>query len=230
MDPRLTSPAFWAAHFYLLLGTRERNARDFLKPFFGVSFAEMHEFYESQVERPDGTGDLISLDAGDTAAVALEYADCGDDGSEQRFFITTDAWDDWELLGYNSAHFALPAFRWEEIEGIGAREPLAFTLLLPAVAWPGTEDALRTVERAWRDHPFVRTKDAAGLAQQIADHLYPATELKWWHDPGLGWINDGRYSFRNPKTRMGAFSRERFDRTREFFAAVGIQSDLDDEH
>lgn len=219
MDPRLSRPEFWAAHFYQLLGTDERDAEEFLEPFFGVSYAEMHEFYATELEHPDGTDDLLALEVHDRASVAVEYADCGEDGTELRFHITTGAWTEWELVGYDSPHFALPAFRWEEVVALGAQQPLAFPLLVPAVAWPGTGEAMAALVRCWREHPYVQPDDPSELARQIASRLYPATELKWWHDSRLGWINDGRYSFRNPETSMCAFSAERFQRIGEFFRA-----------
>ena len=41
------------------------------------------------------------------------------DSDEHRYVLSNDSWKSTVALGYHSGHFALPAFRWQEIKSIG---------------------------------------------------------------------------------------------------------------
>jgi hypothetical protein len=215
-DARLNRPEFWAAHFYQLLDSPDRPARSLLEPVFGVGYEAMHSFIEDELERAEDAEDLVELEVSEHAAVAVSYVDCGDSGSEQRFYVTLGDWDEWELAGYDSPHFALPAFRWEELVALDRVHPAVMLLLLPAASIPDTGVDLEPLREAWKRHPLIRAADPMDLTEHVA-HKLRQRRVQWWKDDELGWINDGRYSLRNPGTRMSGFSKGRFERMSAFF-------------
>lgn len=222
MHPFFERPEFWAAHYEPVIGTDEEEGSDFLKALFGVEPDVAFDFYSNELIAPDGTAARLAMPVTKDASVAVEFADCGDDGNELRYSITMDSWDDWELVGYDSPHFALPAFRWEEVEAIGRHQPAALLLLLPSVRFGEKEpghSAIDYIENAWRQLNLVSPKAARTISEHAVENL-SGWDLQWSHDPALGWINDGEYSFRNPETRMTPFSRERFQRIASFLRAV----------
>lgn len=223
MRPYFNRPEFWATHYDLVIGTEDRDAESFLEPFFGVDPDAVFEFSENELVKPDGTFELLPVEVSDEASVAVEFVDCGDDGNELRYYITLSAWDDWELVGYDSPHFALPAFRWPELCAMGQRSATAFLLVLPSV-WLEPDDqneaTIERIENEWRLLGIVEASATRQLAQQIVDNLSDR-DVHWFEDARHGWINDGRYSFRNPETRMTEYSETRFQRIREFFRSLG---------
>jgi hypothetical protein len=123
------------------------------------------------------------------------------------------------LLGYDSGHFSFPTMRIQEvldlaqrIEGDGAASLLllAGAYLIEGQSFPS--DAAR---RWLRQSPGFNEKYMDAILIELANNVVP--ELRWEFKEEFGWINNGRYSQRNPKSPLSILSTEDFDFVREFF-------------
>src|SRR5262249_25072524 len=115
MDPRLKDPRFWAAHYYLLLEDEEQASRELVEPLLGISAKAVEDYYFGELVKPEDVAQTVWLPLKSDFRVGVEYVDCEDDGHEVRYRLDHAAWSEPELLGFDSAHFALPAFRWQEL-------------------------------------------------------------------------------------------------------------------
>jgi hypothetical protein len=221
---------FWATHYYLLLAEEEHDSEELVEPIFGVSSEAVETYYLKELVRPAAKGSPHWLDLLAGARVGVEYAGDGDGGTEVRFLVNRDSWEGSELLGYDSGHFALPAFRWPELEAIHravavsdpAKAAAAALLLFPATYVTNDEDSGRIQEHLvswWRTLGFARPEFVERLACNTAAYR-SVPEVRWHLDATLGWINDSVYSLRNPQTRMCAFEERRFLRVKEFMTEV----------
>ena len=73
---------------------------------------------------------------------------------------------------------------------------------------------------AWAS-PLAR--QCSGIDPNVRERLLKHNHIHdtvWFKDEELGWINDDKYSFRNPETQMTMFSRTRFDRLKAFFQVL----------
>ncbi len=113
-------------------------------------------------------------------------------------------------LGYDDPHFHLPILCWAEAWRIAehfgrhpaAGDPAPFPagFVLPLLA-PVTsasspdeaEEARRRLADAWIGTGMIAPEKAAELADQLV-----RCGIVWRPDPVYGWINNGRYSHRNP--------------------------------
>jgi hypothetical protein len=229
MDRELERSEFWAAHYYLLMADAGESS-ELVEPIFGLPNRVVEEYY-SELVQPDTKAHPLWLPLLDGYSAGVEYVNCGDDGHEVRFAISHPSWEDREPLGFDSPHFALPAFRWQELtllhralekcvgRSVGATAGL---LLFPAVYLTSDDDVRDARQHLlgwWGELPYVSLSDATVLVENtVANRHNP--DVRWWEDETLGWINDSIYSFRNPRTRMCAFSERRFARMREFFSRV----------
>jgi hypothetical protein len=226
VDAELQKPEFWATHYFLLIGDEENESSDLVQPIFGIEANKLYKYYESFVKPPESARMLsVGLDGG--FGVGVAYVDCGESGNEMRFYITHSA-PYHELLGHDSPHFALPAFRWEEVKKIHASvkdktiAAAAALLVFPATyitVEDSESDVSSHLSQWWKDLPYVKVTNISTLVRDVIANR-TVSEIKWWIDPKLGWINDGRYSFRNPKTLMCEFSETRFERMHQFLSAL----------
>src|SRR6185295_3540078 len=111
MNGALNDSRFWAAHYYLLLADDEHDSAELIQPLFGISAEKLYEYYFNELVKPDGQATPIWLPLGNGYQVGVEYAECGEDGHEVRYFLGHSDGSAPELLGFDSPHFALPAFR-----------------------------------------------------------------------------------------------------------------------
>lgn len=221
----LTDPRFWAMHYYLLIGTEEIDTGELIEPFFGVSNETVNDYYvrEFDISGPEEIWPYLEVSVRDGCTVQVEYAGTA---SETRFYINHEKWSQPVCLGYESGHFALPAFRWSEVEAIrracaGINAARALLLVFPAV-WICTVDDANEIRsalvEAWGQIGVIKSDRLEELANQIIEHR--SAEVRWWTDPRLGWITDGQYSFRNPKTLMCEFYEDRFAKVAAFLAGI----------
>jgi hypothetical protein len=224
-DDALTDPRFWAMHYCMLIGTEEVDADDFIEPFFGVSTKEVNDYFLQEFDQrgPDEAWPYLEVPVRGGFTVQAEYAGTP---SETRFYINHVDWPEPVALGYDSGHFALPAFRWCEVAAIGRactgiNAARALLLAFPAVGLRA-EDEISSVQpmlvEAWRQLGVINRERLEEMTGQNMVHR--TGEIRWWEDPQLGWINDGRYSFRNPKTLMCDFAKDRFNKVAAFFAGI----------
>jgi hypothetical protein len=224
----LADPRFWATHYYLLVGNDEIAPAEIIESIFGVTNDAANEFYSKEFEKVPGvSGDWprLRIAIGGDYCVDVEYA--GEPDYETRFYINCERWPQAVCLGYQSGHFALPALRWHEVSQIackasGIEGAQSLLLLFPSVYICGSDDRAlvhATLREAWAQLALASKIQLDEMIDQTID--YQSIEVKWWTDATLGWINDGRYSFRNPKTRMCEFDVTRFSRVQELFAEIG---------
>jgi len=229
MNGALNDSRFWAAHYYLLLADDEHDSAELIQPLFGISAEKLYEYYFNELVKPDGQATPIWLPLGNGYQVGVEYADCGEDGHEVRYFLGHSDGSAPELLGFDSPHFALPAFRWQEL--VHFRNVLGPELgnLAATLLFAGTyitdaddlEEVVSLLSSWWVSHPILPTSRSTLVAQNAAGYRH-VSGFRWWRDEKLGWVNDCAYSLRNPSTRMRPFSAERFDRVQRFLTAFGF--------
>jgi len=230
-DAELETPELWVAHYYLLLADDENESSDLVEPLFGISEDRIEEYYLGHLVQPEATARTLWLPLLDGFSAGVQYADCGDDGHEVRYFLHHAPWSEPELLGFDSAHFALPAFRWDEVtlvhaalrEQGTAQASAAALFLFPATYLTSSEEQAEAESRLaewWKTLSVIRPRAIDTLAKNVAAYRF-SPEVRWSVDAKLGWINDGMYSFRNPRTEMCAFSERRFERVRSFLAPLG---------
>lgn len=126
------------------------------------------------------------------------------------------------LLGYHSGHFSLPALRVAEAAAVAAatRDSVLNLLWLTFVhARPDEAAALHAlVARAAATLPGLRV-----APQRVADALVDrqtSSTLHWWEDPVLGWVNDARYSQRNPASDLSTLRPADHAFIRNWFGAL----------
>jgi hypothetical protein len=167
----------------------------------------------------------IAIDLPHSFMFQIVFAD--DIDYEERYLLQHPSWPEPELLGYASGEFALPALRWREAFQIAMccfdpittlrPSPMALALLFPAVWITSADDRNQlhaTLIAAWQTLGFVRASAIEAFVSQIIRHQ--AIDIYWQYDSSLGWINDGRYSLRNPTTLMRQFDTNRFVRIAQF--------------
>ena len=235
-EPLLRRPEFWASHYFLILCDEEHDSLEMVEQIFGVPPDAVDRFYSQYLVHPadDDQPPQISLPLFDGFELQVDSVNCDDEYHELRYFLHRHSWEQPELLGYASGHFALPAFRWTEIDSLSralhrvlADEVVASSallLLFPSVWITPSDDPAYLSQRlaqAWSALDFLQIRDLDSLIRFSIAH--PAEDLAWWNDPRLGWINNGMYSFRNPETLMCKFSERRFQRVSEFIASVEQQ-------
>jgi hypothetical protein len=222
----LTDPRFWAMHYYLLIGTDEVDSSELVEPIFGVSNQAVNEYF---LDDFDGTGSreirqYVEVPIHNGFSVQVEYA--GEPDSEIRLYLNHNNWPHPECVGFDSGHFALPAFRWCEVKSLydaakGLDAARALLLMFPGV-YVTEEDKKEQVQStlvdSWAQLHVADIKRLEETSKQIID--YRLVQVRWWQDPQFGWITDGQYSFRNPNTLMTKFAHDRFARVREFFAGI----------
>ncbi len=221
----LADPRFWAMHYYMLIGTEEVDTGEFIEPFFGVSNEEVNKYFLREFN-PRNLGEpwsYVEVTVSNGFAVRVEYTA---ENCETRFLINHPDWQEAVCLGHESGHFALPAFRWSEVAAIGRAATgvdaaRAMLLMFPAV-WlrkeDGIEEVRATLVEAWSQLGVAMPNRLREMVEQTTGDANVG--IRWWNDPQLGWINDGRYSFRNPETRMCRFDEDRFAKVAGFFAGI----------
>jgi ribulose bisphosphate carboxylase small subunit len=227
----LASRLFWAMWYYLQIGTDDQDGSELVQTLFGVSNDDVNQFFLTEID-PDKAKErsiCVRIPLRRGFALGIEF-----DSDEHRYVVSNDSWKSTIVLGYHSGHFALPAFRWQEIKSIGrfiakfAIDPWhrrsGHLLFFPGV-YLTSEDDIDEVRvsllREWQTLGAANMEQVGMLVDQIIDNL--TNEILWHNDSELGWTNNGRYSLRNPETRMCAFDLEKFRRISEFMDMVGVE-------
>jgi hypothetical protein len=138
---------------------------------------------------------------------------------ENLYLLTNSKWTSDVVMGFHSGHFALPAFRCREVLQIAAATDWRSALLFYTGAYVTKDDheseMIPFLASAWEHAGLVKSCESAELAHQLLELSMDAATT-WHRDQQLGWINNGEYSYRNPKTRMVAFEPGRFLKLRAF--------------
>jgi len=226
MNDTFKDPRFWAAHYYLLIGDDDHDSGELVESLFGLRDEALQAYYFGDLVKPDDQSTPLWLPLAHGYQAGVQYADCGDDGHEVRYLLGHATWPEPELVGFDSPHFALPAFRWQELvqmhDALGpVLGSLAATLLFAGTYVTDADDeeqVVATFADWWTSHPILVPPQPRRVAANAAAYRR-IPGFSWRYDEELGWINDELNSLRNPETRMRTFSRDRFERVRSFFTA-----------
>jgi len=218
----VSDPVFWAMQL-----SRNLDSEDVEEPnetYFGVCNQRLNDFYREQIDSKFDAGiwPYIRLPIDDFRFVEIEFA-AGVE-YQDRFWIGDSRIPRRVLLGYHSGHFSLPAFRLEEVEWfheVLSRSPLAnrtATLLLMSgccVESPSDQLIQMTME-LFSEIPGVKSDAMTAMATAFVGSLI-VPSLRWERDKDFGWINNWRYSQRNPESTMSVLSRDDFAFISKFF-------------
>ena len=123
------------------------------------------------------------------------------------------------LLGYDSGHFSFPTMRIQELLILADRmdcHPAAPLLLLAgAYLVEGEAFPLDAVTCWLQQSPGFQDKYLDVVLKGFAENVVP--ELRWESTENRGWINNSRYSQRNPASTMSILCHEDFQLIRDFF-------------
>ena len=205
----LEDPSFWA--------TFGRTSRGGGGPEFFEAPIDDTTFYDQLLMRRFEAGVWpfirVSLDA--RRYVEVEFTD----DHEERYWIGLADWR--ALLGYESSHASLPAFRPEELAWITDRLPderrsFAF-LLLKATYFPSAEPAAqRLISRLVEALPGLLEDRASELvAECLQDQV--SEDVAWRRDPDLGWVCESVYAARRENGALSTLAPSDFPRIAEFF-------------
>jgi hypothetical protein len=124
------------------------------------------------------------------------------------------------LLGYDSGHFSFPSLRIRELVDLAMNidgHPAAPLLLLEgAYLLEGEPFPAEQVERCLRQSPGFQETYLDLIVSGLGEHAVPG--LSWTLTEDRGWINNWKYSQRNPASTMSILRLEDFGFIREFFS------------
>jgi hypothetical protein len=212
LDDWLRDPLFWAVWYLERIGTEEEDSSEFLEPFFGVPKEEVYSYYGREIS-PGGEHPPIHIELPFLEGFALGIDFVGEPDYEDRYVLRDPELPEPVLLGYHSGHFALPAFRWQEVvcfpaalraAGMNDSDAEAGLLLFfPGVYLSKEEDPAvvqEAVAHSWRRFGVAQESGIGEMVQQCVENQ--SISVNWRRHRELGWINDGHYSLRNPGSVM----------------------------
>jgi hypothetical protein len=224
----LQDPRFWSTHYSEQLVDQEtRQEPDELIPhFFGHAATQTDEFFQryliKQKAFPRFTKRLPNQ-----SSVEVSYMEGAE--FQVRYGICSSA-EQPILLGYQSGHFSLPAFRWEEIKQIyqshlaiaGSRSAAECLLLLFPSIYVCAEDSHdeihHVVANAWQELGIIST-DVDGLTRNIVTSLTVGSH-RWTQHPIYGWISNNSNCQRNPDSKLSALPESGWAKISLFFSTI----------
>jgi hypothetical protein len=125
------------------------------------------------------------------------------------------------LLGYDSGHFSFPTMRIQEVLDLSLRmdtHPAVPLLLLPGAYLVEGEPFPSEAATQWLlRSPGFQDHYLAPLLHELARNM--VSEQKWEFTEQRGWINNGRYSQRNPASGMSILGVDDYRLIRQFFSS-----------
>jgi len=163
---------------------------------------------------------FVRIDVGSSLYVELEFA--VDAEYQTRFWIGREN-DQRIILGYESGHFSLPAFRFAEIELIArrARQPWLALMFLGGCRERTISDTQTDVIASLLAQTPGFKDDESSAAARLTKRCI-SSELLWAHDEAYGWINNSTLSQRNPSGAMSCLTDEELEGIRDFFDALAV--------
>jgi hypothetical protein len=210
----LPEPGFWAVQLWLYLQSAEiQNPPEMC---WGLSKEQANGEYARFIEQhwKAGAWPYIRLPVDDHRYVEIEYSA----GVEYQRRIWIGNLDGRRvILGYDSGHFSLPAFRMDELLVLANHltvHPSAPLLLLPGV-YLESEDLCPTeqVTQWLAKVPGVQVEIIPLMAKAL---FTVVPKVLWESDDTYGWTNNSKYSQRNPKSSMSTLSSDDYQFIREF--------------
>jgi hypothetical protein len=208
----LADPSFWA----LQMSTSPESAWD-VWDFTGPEVDELFvRFFKRHWD--DGAWPFVRLALDDSRYLEIEYAEVEEMEAQDRVWIGSGDGRR-VLLGFESPHFSFPTLRMAELLMIANRlkEHRSTPLLLLRGAYltaadKPPKDAIRT----WLQLvPGIPPESIPDILAHVVKNVVP--EVQWRKDPALGWINNGLYSQRNPKSKMSVLEKQDFQFIQWFF-------------
>lgn len=208
----LGDPSFWA----LQMSTSAESAWD----VWNLPKREVDELFVRFFRRhwEDGVWPFVRLPLDASRYLEIEYAELEEMEEQDRVWIGSGDGRR-VLLGYESPHFSFPTLRIAELLMIANRlkEHRSAPLLLLRGAYLTAADKPPKNEiRTWlRLVPAIPPESIADIVADLVKKVIP--ELQWRKDPALGWINNGVYSQRNPKSELSLLEKQDFQFIQSFF-------------
>ncbi len=201
----VSEPRFWAMRLHDLFEE-------------GAGAADFEEMIHSRFK--SDTWPFVRIDVGSSLYVELEFA--ADAEHQTRFWIGRDN-DQRIILGYESGHSSLPAFRFAEIELIArrARNPWSALLFLGGCRERafGSEQTNLVASLVSRVPGF--SGDPPAAAKTLTTRC-TSSDVAWFHDEMFGWINNSVLSQRNPQGAMSCLTDEELEGIRDYFEALSV--------
>ena len=214
----LDTPGFWAMQ--VAFGFESETVDDPALEWFGFDTPSLDAWYAEHIQRHQQAGAWPCVRVPLPGARYIQYEMAAGVEQQDRIWIGDDAGQHRVLLGYQSGHFSLPALRPQELSWLAAQTgSAASNLLWLRAAYIDAGDAgTRSLAQAVvAGLPGLLPGKASEMADTLIDGM-TVQNLAWTSDPRHGWINDGKYSQRNPDSRLSTLEAEDFAYLRDFFA------------
>lgn len=208
----LAEPSFWALQMSTSLESAW-DAWDFTK-------READELFVRFFRRHwgDGAWPFVRLALDDSRYLEIEYAEVEETEEQDRVWIGSGDGRR-VLLGFESPHFSFPTLRMAELLMIANRlneHRSAPLLLLRGAYLTATDKPPKDAIRTWLQLvPAIPPESIPDILADLVKNVVP--EVQWRKDPALGWINNGVYSQRNPKSKMSLLEKQDFQFIQWFF-------------
>jgi hypothetical protein len=218
----LDTPVFWALHYYLLSRGEDRDETELAEELFGIPSQVINDYY---MERFVSDKQImpwpyftVPIDGG--RFIEVEYAASAE--CQTRFKLGDEQGA--ITVGYESGHFSLPSLRWTELMQIanacsGTKHRCQSVLLLfPGIYLNEAEgvDASRELEACFVKLQLFDHSNRSQLARNVVANR--TGNRSWRQDPQFGWLCDGIYAQRNPKSQLSNLRAEEFTRIKRFFS------------
>ena len=212
----LVEPEFWAMQANLHFASEDVD--DPGLEWLGVESDSANDWYESRIKSHIlvGRWPYVRVALPSSRFIELEMA-C-DVEYQDRIWIGQQTETHRVLLGYHSGHFSLPALRATELSLIATETDFGASnlLWLSATYLDKSADFLALTERFVSQVPGLLRSKRAAMSETILNNMV-VEDLQWTHDPSIGWINNWRYSQRNPASGMSILKPEDFAYIQQFF-------------
>lgn len=217
----LSDPIFWAMQLNERLISEDVEEPS--EAYFGVSTDEINRYYYEHLNSRFNAGvwPYIRLPLNETKFVELEFAASIE--YQERFWIGNLQVPHRVLLGYHSGHFSLPAFRFEEIlwfydvlECLPTIRVATVLLMSACYVEDPSDRLLQLAMELFSQLPGVKSGIVRSMATAFLENL-TVTDVRWEHNSDFGWLNNWRYSQRNPKSTMSVLNRDDFAFISEYF-------------
>ena len=208
----LADASFWA----LQMSTSSESAWD----VWDFTRREADELFVRFFKRhwDDGAWPFVRLPLDDSRYLEIEYAEVEEMEEQDRVWIGSGDGRR-VLLGFESPHFSFPTLRMAELLMIANRlnrhrsTPL---LLLRGAYLTAADKPPKDAIRTWLQLvPAIPPESIPDILADLVKNVVP--EVQWRKDPALGWINNGVYSQRNPKSKMSLLEKQDFQFIHWFF-------------
>jgi len=208
----LTDPSFWA----LQMSISSEGAWD----VWDLTKRETDELFVRFLKRhwEDGVWPFVRLPLDDSRYLEIEYAEVEEMEEQDRVWIGS-ADSRRVLLGFESPSSSFPTLRIAELLMIANRlneHRSAPLLLLRGAYLTAADTPPKDAIRKWLQLvPGLPPERIPDMLADLVNKVIP--EVQWRKDPALGWINNGVYSQRNPKSEMSLLEKQDFQFIQWFF-------------